>query len=267
MFAKKYTMKKPLLITLILTSLCLNAQETEKLYSDIITDRPDQTESPFLVPKNLLQVETGFLYSESSEGGFTEKESVYNSTLLRYGLIDNLELRLGLEVLELKTISGTETETSVSGTSPLYAGFKIGVAEENGLLPQIGFLGEAFLPFSASEEFQPKSTGGDFRFAFSHTLSKKFDFSYNFGISWDGENPSASYVYSAVLGYAFTEKLSGFVEIYGDFPEETQANHLFDAGLTYLISGQLQIDLAGGTGLNTAQDFFIGAGISVRLPK
>lgn len=259
-------MKKIVFLCSFLFGLFINAQETETNYS-IITDRPDQTESPFLVPKNFFQIETGFSYSESNEHDFTEKEIVYNSTLLRYGLLDNLELRLGLGFSELESLSGSGIETKISGTSPLYTGFKIGVVEEKGLLPQIGFLGGLSLPFAASEEFKPEGTGGDFRFAFSHTLSEKFGFSYNLGVSWNGENPFVNYIYSAALGYAFTEKLSGFVELYGDFPEEETGNILADAGFTYLISNQLQIDLSGGNGLNTNQDFFVGAGLSLRLPK
>lgn len=260
-------MKKSLPICFMLFGLCLTAQETENPYGPINTDRPDQTESPFVVSKGLFQIETGFLYTEYSPGGVTVKETVYNTTLLRYGLLDNLELRLGLDVSKVEIDPGTRTGSEVSGTKPFYAGFKIGVAEEKGLLPQIGFLGGVFLPFAASEEFRPAGVGGDFRFAFSHTLSDRFDFSYNFGFSWNGDSPFVSYVYSAVLGYGFTDKLSGFVELYGDLPENAPGNLLADAGFTYLLSDRLQIDLAGGTGLTTEQDFYIGAGISFRLPN
>lgn len=261
-------MKKSVLsLGLIFLGLFLSAQETKVNYGDIITDRPDQTESPFLMPKNFFQIETGFSYSESREDDFLQKEWVYNSTLLRYGLLDNLELRLGLDFSGSKSISETGVENKISGTGPLYTGFKIGVTKEKGLLPEIGFLGGVFLPFTASKEFKPEGTGGDFRFAFSHTLSEKFGLSYNFGVSWNGENPLISYLYSTSLGYAFTERLSGFVELYGDLPKEETGRLSADAGLTYLVSSQLQIDLAGGTGLNTNQDFFIGAGVSVRIPE
>lgn len=267
--SKKYGMKNPYFFLFILWVLSesLNAQEKENIFPAIITDRPDQTESPAVVPKNFLQIETGFLYSESKENGITEKEWVYNSSLFRYGLLENLELRLALEILSQERFWNPGNKTSFSGTGPLNIGFKIGVTEEKGILPKIGFLGGVFLPFTASDEFKPENTGGDFRLAFSHTLSERLDFSYNLGISWDGEAPHAIYIYSAALGYALSEKISAFVEIFGDLPEGNEAEHFFDTGITYLISDQLQIDLAGGTGLNTAKYFFIGAGVSIRLPE
>lgn len=250
--------------------LCLNAtaQETEPQPGPIITDRPDQTESPYLITKGFFQIETGFAYSEAGNEIFQEKTTTYNSTLLRYGLLDNLELRLGFDINETEKTTNNGTAPILgSGLGPLYAGIKIGIVHEKGWLPEIGFLGGVFLPFSAAEAFKTQGTGGDFRLAFSHILSEKWSFSYNFGVAWDGETPYVSYVYSGVLGYAFTSKLSGFVELYGDLPEEAESGHLLDGGLTYLLSENIQVDLAGGTGLNTDQEFFVGVGISARFPQ
>ncbi|MBK5192795.1 MAG: hypothetical protein JJE07_06200 [Flavobacteriaceae bacterium] len=52
---------------------------------DLITDRPDQTESPSLVSKGSIQVETGFFYENSENQNVKEKSYVYNTSLLRYG--------------------------------------------------------------------------------------------------------------------------------------------------------------------------------------
>ncbi|HET8809242.1 MAG TPA: transporter [Flavobacteriaceae bacterium] len=261
-------MKQIFLLPLFWLCLAAKAQETEENYGAIITDRPDQTESPNLVSTGFLQIETGFAFEEASTSNFNEKTTTYNATLLRYGLLDNLELRLGFDFSETETKlkNGLGTNLS-SGMSPLYAGFKIGVTEEKGMLPKIGFLGGVLLPFTAADAFRPTYTGGEFRFAFAHTLSDKWSLSYNTGVSWNGTTPNASYLYSLVWGYAFTEKLSAFAEVYGSFPEDEKAQHLADAGLTYLISNNFQLDLAAGTGISTDQDFFVGIGASLRLPK
>ena len=134
-------------------------------YGTIVTDRPDQTESPTLIPKGLFQVETGFMYESISDETIESKTTTFNTTLLRYGLLDNLELRLGVDVSETNNkIRNTNFENNVSGLSPLYVGFKIGITEEKGILPEIGFLGGAFLPFTAATAYKPESTGGYFRF-------------------------------------------------------------------------------------------------------
>lgn len=52
-------MTKTVLFCFLIFSGALYAQENKKYHGPIITDRPDQTESPFLIPKGLLQIETG----------------------------------------------------------------------------------------------------------------------------------------------------------------------------------------------------------------
>ena len=259
-------------ILFLLVFSTVKAQESSdtkvKDYGVIVTDRPDQTESPTLVPKGLVQVETGFMYEETTSGNIESNTTTFNTTLLRYGLLDNLELRLGLNVSETKN-SGRNSnfEDKFSGLTPLYLGFKIGITEEKGALPKIGFLGGAFLPFTAATEYKPENTGGDFRFSFEHTLSENWSFAYNLGAAWDGNSSNVSYVYTVVLGHSISEKIGCFLEVYGDFPESDRANHLLDGGFTYLLSNTVQLDLSGGTGLNTDQDFFISTGISFRLPN
>jgi hypothetical protein len=259
-------------IIFLLVFSSMQAQETndknKKEYGVIVTDRPDQTESPTLVPKGLLQVETGFMYEAVTTENIESNTTTFNTTLLRYGLLDNLELRLGLNVAETKNSARNNNfEDKFSGLTPLYIGFKIGITEEKGALPKIGFLGGAFLPFTAATQYKPAGTGGDFRFSFEHTLSENWSFAYNLGAAWDGDSSNVSYVYTTVLGHSITDKLGCFLEIYGDFPESDRANHLIDGGFTYLLSNTIQLDLSGGTGLNTDQDFFISTGISYRLPN
>ena len=92
-------------------------------YPELITDRPDQTESSVVVPHKSLQIETGFVQENKETSIVNEKAFGYNSTLLRYGLLANFELRLGLEYLayEIESKHTTFSERA-SGISPLYTG-------------------------------------------------------------------------------------------------------------------------------------------------
>ena len=49
------------LLSVILTTLNMSAQETQDP-GEMVTDRPDQTESPALVTKGYIQVETGAFF-------------------------------------------------------------------------------------------------------------------------------------------------------------------------------------------------------------
>ncbi len=234
----------------------------------LVTDRPDQTESPTVVPKGYLQIETGAFYKDAGEDIFKQKTTTFNTTLLRYGLLDNLELRVGWDFAETKTeINGIELDDIASGLSPLLLGAKIAVAEEKGWLPEIGFLGHLYLPFSAGTDFKPETTGVDFRFSFAHTLNDKSSLSYNLGAAWGDDSPEAAYVYTLVYGYSITDNLGIYAELYGDMPEDSSANHLWDAGFTYLLSNSIQLDATVGSGITEGQNLLLSAGVSVRLPN
>jgi hypothetical protein len=230
------------------------------LSQKIETDRPDQTEASSLVFKKSLQVETGAFFESFGAIDAT----TYNTTLIRYGLLDNLELRLGIDNSEIKLNSNT----IASGFSPLLVGVKIKVTEEKGILPEIAFIGHINFHSFASSDFKTKRTGTDFRFSLSHTLSEKSSLGYNIGMAWDGDVTTAIYVYTIAYGYSFTDKIGGYVEIYGDAYEDDSFNHLWDMGLTYLINENVQLDISGGTGITqNVQDLFLSAGISIRIPE
>lgn len=246
----------------------MNAQKENSGQQEMITDRPDATESPSVVPKDHLQVETGGLYESFGENNIEIERSVYNTTLIRYGLLKNFEIRLGWDfVEENNTINTIKSENALNGFSPLLLGMKVAIAEEKNAMPEIGLVAHLFLPFTASKDFKPGTTGADFRFAFSHTLSEKSNLSYNIGAQWGDDSPEAAYIYSISYGYGLSNKLGAFVEFYGTFPENSSSGHLWDAGLTYLLRPNFQLDASVGSGITTGQDILIGAGLSFRLPN
>ncbi|WP_456407047.1 transporter [Caldithrix abyssi] len=244
----------------------LNAQES---IIPLITDRPDQTESSVTVPLNSLQIETGVLL-ENNKTGFSEQKSfVYNSTLLRYGLGKNLELRLGFEYLgeENKSLNSDSSNT-ISGFGPLNAGFKFKITEEEDWKPEIALIGAIDLPFTASSYFKPNYTALNFVFCFSHSISEKITVAYNLGTTLEGIKSISEYIYSFSINCGLTERVGTFIESYASFSSAHSPAHMLDGGITYLFWPQLQLDVYGGVGINKqAPDRFVGAGFSYRLPE
>lgn len=260
--------KRVVFFILILTAYFGNAQNGNAVYGDLITDRPDATESPTVVPKRYLQIETGGLYESFEENNVQLERYVYNTTLLRYGILNNLELRVGWDFTqETTTINGLQLDNSLNGLSPLLLGVKVAIAEEKNGFPEIGLIGHLFLPFTASNDFKTETTGADFRFAFSHTLSEKSSLSYNLGGQWRDDSPEIAYIYTLSYGYAITGKFGAYAELYGDFPEDSKANHFWDAGITYLVKPNLQLDATVGSGITDDQDILLSAGVSYRIPN
>lgn len=260
-------MKQAYLLWILL--LCFPLLAQEEAVSQISTDRPNATESAITVPAGFLQIETGALRSTFNEGNLIETErTVYNTTLLRYGILDNFEFRLGWNFEEIKTrITDTLHTTISNGFSPLLAGMKVNITKEEGWKPTIGLIGHLFLPFTAGRDFKPETTGVDFRFAFEHSLSKKSSISYNIGAQWAPDNPEAAYIYTFAYGYSLINTLTFYAEVYGDFPENSSANHLWDAGVLLLLKDNIQLDATVGSGITQGQNLLLSAGVSFRIPK
>tara|TARA_R110002072_G_scaffold22615_1_gene79497 strand:+ start:344444 stop:345229 length:786 start_codon:yes stop_codon:yes gene_type:complete len=261
-------MRESLLILLVNTFSCVSFSQETDIIPELITDRPDATESPNTVPKGYIQIETGAFYEADEENALRSETYVYNTTLLRYGILNNLEFRLGWNFEEVRfETNGIEADNVLSGFSPLLAGMKLEVVEETGLIPEIGLLGHLYLPFFAASDYRPETTGVDIRFSFAHTLSNTSGLAYNLGAQWLDDTGEAAYVYSLVYGHSIFEKLGVYAELYGDLPEDSRSNHFWDAGFTYLLKPNVQLDATVGSGLSGGQDMLLSIGMSVRIPK
>lgn len=243
----------------------LNAQIVE----DIITDRPDQTESAATIPKNHIQFEAGGTFDvDKSENSIMTKNYSAPSVLIRYGLLNNVELRLGSEYSQEK-IFFNETEMSDNkGFAPLYLGTKIGLIKEKKIIPQTAVIIGLQIPFEKNNIFQPEKAGIEYRLTMKHTLNETFTLSYNLGGEWDGDEKKTTALYTLSLGISLADKLGMYAESYGFYSKNSTADNRMDGGLTYLLMPNLQGDVSAGFGINeTSPDYYLGLGMSYRIPK
>ena len=260
--------KHIVLIIIASISFSVFSQEKENTLGALITDRPDATEASSTVGKGILQFETGGLYETFEDNNIKTENYTYNTMLIRYGILDNLELRLGWNFVEgVTTVNGNKIDDVMSGLSPLLLGMKIDIAEENGAMPEIALIGHVFPVFSASTDYRPEYTGIDFRLSLSHTLSENSSLGYNIGAQWGDDSAEAAAIYTMAYGYSFTNKFGMYAELYGDLPEDSSANHYWDAGVTYLVNNDLQLDAYFGSSITKGQDLLLGLGLSYRVRK
>ena len=139
-------MNKVLTTLVILIVLGFNA-----LAQEIVTDRPDQTESSSTVPINSLQIEAGFLLGNGETS--IERQYLAPTTLFRYGLTRGIELRLG-EQIEFND----NTPGSKFGVSNLELGTKIQILRKENIKTEIAFLSHIILP-SGSEALSNGKVG------------------------------------------------------------------------------------------------------------
>lgn len=262
-------MKKLIFTLIIFTISLLPLLAQHDSIPGMVTDRPTASISPNLVGKGFFQIETGVIYLNRKDNSSTLKNLSLATTLLRYGILPNLELRLESSYESTKIhYNEINSDSSYSGMGPLAASFKVFVCEEKGIRPQLAIIGAVVLRHLGHDSYKPTFSYPIGKLAASHTLSKRWSLGYNIGFAYDGETADGFFVYSLFTGYAITSKLWTFVELYGNFDNGNFPNHKLDGGFTYLLRNNLQIDLTGGYGLDTdVNRFFINGGISWRIPR
>ena len=249
-------MKNKLFVTLVIL-LTFNLFYAQELPS-IQTDRPDQTECPFITPINYFQLENGFSFEKKDNN---TSEIATPSILTRFGINNHFELRLITEYLINK-----EYSEEMSGINPVLIGFKTRLFEEKGIIPLTSFIGHIGIPKLASSNYKSTYFAPEFRFTMQHTISEKQSLAYNLGTEWNGETAEPTFVYTLTTGYSLSEKISAYIELYGFVPQIEKPDHRFDAGLTYLFNPNHQLDISGGFGLSeTSPKYFISLGYSFRF--
>jgi Putative MetA-pathway of phenol degradation len=242
-------MKTYLTILLSVLFFSVFAQETELV--ELVGDRPDQTESAFIIPKGYFQFEDGFLYeNETSE---TQNIS-YSSMLLRYGLFKNFELRFATEYGMIKS-TGLD---DIKGFSPFTIGAKIHVNEENGWVPQIAFLTHINIAKTGAKDFLQDYHSTQMAMTFNHTINKSWSVGYSIGVEFLPDVNYSVGTYTFVSGFSISEKIGAFIEAYGDFSKYAYADNKINGGVTFLVLPNLQFDVAGGFGLSqySANSYF-----------
>ncbi len=247
---------KNLILTILFFSI-YNLAKAQDLPS-IQTDRPDQTECPFITPKGYFQFENGF----SAEKTNSETTILTTPTILtKFGINDHFELRLITE------FTNEENDNDkISGINPILIGFKTRLLEEKGIIPTTSFIAHLGLPKLASPELKVSYYSPEFRFTMQHTISQKQTLSYNLGAEWNGETPEPTFIYTLTTGFSFTENIGGYIEFYGFIPQIEKPDHRFDAGLTYLLNTNNQLDISAGFGLSKiSPEYYVAVGYSFRF--
>lgn len=269
--------------------LCCVGSTLHAQQEPIVTDRPDQTESASIVPAGWLQVEGGVLrefseekFENSSGGGaasLTREHVVLQlpGILLRLGLNEQVELRLGMGYTQ-EEMTANGSSSSIEGLDAFSLGTKVAISKEDGLIPQSAILATVTIPGTGAEHFETEWLVPEIRFSFAHTLSDRFSFGYNLAAMWDGESARHIGYYSVVIGAGLLYDVSCYAEVYGELPGDTYPLHRFDAGFTWLLTDDLQLDASYGVGLTDpandaagmafadAMDSFVSAGVSWRFP-
>lgn len=223
---------------------------------EIVTDRPDQTESSVTVGKNNFQIESGILYKKIDNSN----SFIGPSTLLRYGITKGIELRLVSQYESTKTgLDGGEI--NYSGFNDLELGTKIQLLKKEDINTEVAFLSHLIIP-TANENLTSNVVGVVNKLSISHEITDRIGLGYNVGYDYVGQQSSLTY--SLALGFQLSNSVGFYIEPYGEWGESNNYESNFDVGISYLVNDNFQLDASCGLGLNNDMQY-ISAGFSWRI--
>ncbi len=222
--------------------------------AQIITDRPDQTESSSTVGNGNLQIESGLLIGFEGDNQLSTQQILAPTNLFRYGVSDGLELRFLSQFEMLK-----DDIQAIRGISDIEIGTKIQVLKKEDVNTEIAFLTHLVIP-TGTEALSSGEFGTINKVSISHELNDNIELGYNLGYDYFGQG-AGNFTYSIALGIGVNEKVGIYVEPFGELTNFEDFILNFDAGFTYLANDNLQYDFSFGTGLNQEMNY-ISIGLS-----
>lgn len=254
---------KKCILLLLINFACLYTKAQEK----IETDRPDQTESAFIVPKDYFQFEFGFNREQDKQQGISTVNYIHPTSLLKYGINENAELRLEFQPFTFREKTNN-TKTSGTLLTPVEVGLKLKLLEERSIIPKTSLIIHTTVPPFSSKRYHYLDPAANFRFAMQNTLSEKWALGYNAGMEWDGETSVPTYIYTFAPGFEINDKWSGYFEVFGFIKKDEAPQHSIDGGLYYFPSNNVKLDVSAGFGLTKeAPDFYVALGLSFRFKR
>ena len=247
---------KKIFFTMLLLMGCMTAMAQEEV--EFTADRPGASTGPSVVAHKVIQLEQGLQYDgDGGAGTFT-----FSSTLLRYGLFPNMELRLGGEGFMYQ-----ENNAFKAAFSGLSVGTKIKCFEGRGAIPAVSVLADFAIPYTASAGFNADHFAPSLYLLFENPVNDWFSIGYNVGAEWDGTFPGPTTFAAVCFGFSATENLGCFVESYNYFGSLGN-QYAVDFGLNWMVGRKVQLDLAANLDLlNPAQCWSISCGVAWQINK
>lgn len=239
----------------------------------IDTDRPDFSDSPEVVGSGRFQVEVGYTAGRDRDGSRTER-AASTPLLLRYGIGRSVELRLETEGLQRVRTDDGATRDRVRGTADASIGFKWHLADrdEDDGKPALALLGDAEID-SGSAAFRGRGVRPGLYGIAEWDFDGGWSPSVMIGARADRDDDGGGRYANGLVALALGKRLGPRWGAFGEFaaPQIASGRHggstaAFDAGIVYLPTDDLQLDVSFVRGLNhRTPDWQWGIGVSFRL--
>lgn len=230
--------------------------------NELITDRPDFTESSEVVGRGMVQLESGF----ALEGDESNRAITTPTILARIGLTNRMELRVSGDGF-MRTWDTARTG-AISGHSDFELGAKV-------KLLAFSNFAAAVIPMVSIPTNDPEySTRGYdpmVKATWATTLPRDFDLSGN--VNWASPSDVLGHftqtAVSVSLGHELVGGWGAYWEGYAFTPMERNGGNgwTLNSGVTHGIGPNMQFDIEAGRGVTrAAPDWFFSFGFAIRRP-
>jgi len=224
--------------------------------SRIETDRPDQTECPFIVKKGYIQAEIGF--NQLMNKG--KQAYLLPTSLIKIGLHKNWELRYTSTLSSNLPFDPNFQTESIGFKVHLFQGFQA-ILPRSALIVQYHWDNDTR---DLSEKNKTPHSIGETIFTFQHNFTEKYGIGYNFGAEYHS-NVKVEGIYRIAPNMNLGKNGYAYVELFGRFPKSLDTEFWGDFGLAYYLSKDLKLDFSAGKSLQNNSDWYAAVGCSFRL--
>ena len=262
-------LKQTTLTAVVLLASTIAAAQPEE---PINAGRPGIADGSKVVGLGRFQVELGVQDEFRRAAGVSDHRAAV-PLLLRAGIGANWEFRLeGDSYVFQSTRDAQGALTQEEGRAPVAFGAKYQIMDGmGGATPSLGVIARV-IPPSGSRSFRTKRTTGDVRLAADWDFAQVWSFNPNVGVGVVEDEAGRKFftrTFAATLSYNPTPSFGLFMDAGLRTPEKKEGRvaAIIDAGVAYLVTPNVQLDLSAGRGVrgDTSPRAFVSAGISIRF--
>jgi len=242
-----------------LGTISAKADSCPSIKDEIVTDRPDITNSSIVIPWGSLQIENGV--NLSMRDG--DRSIDGTNTRLRFGIANCLEF-----LVDTPTYFANVRSPQNSGFSDVAPALKWQISPVPGRVDLSAVFGVA-LP-TGTANIAGLGAQPYLQFPWSWELSSGWGLSGMFTEFFRPSDLTSKRVTETtfVIEKKVTERMSLFVEYVGDYPERGSPAQLLNSGGLYRLGPNQQLDFHVALGLNhNAPNYIVGVGYSVRFDE
>ena len=228
--------------------------------ADFEFDRPGEGLSTGITPVGNVAWEQGLPTARYSKSGDQTETTLSADMLLRTGLSDDLELRLGWAGPTWTQVKSNGQTEEDDGLGDVSIGLKKAIDLDDDKL-SMALLAEAIIAtgntgFTNEEDIY--SLGSVVSYQYNDLVSTALTMRYE----WQDSNWAVSAIPS--LGYRITDRWSGYSELIYRKAESVDNQYALGTGVMYALNDRVQLDANVGVDLDGAdRSYFSGLGFSV----